>query len=131
MQTEKPRNKGGRPKGSRNKSTIAKELAMNKILDKASSYLVHEVPGILEAMVKKARGGDTTAAKLILERAMPATGAREMAGKNLAIQINIRPSEVTHGEATAVGTEGEPDGQAGTGSESFQVLSFDGSAERT
>jgi hypothetical protein len=51
-------------------------LGTNEI-GRLRAALAEHVPEIIAAMVEAAKGGDTTAAKLILERAIPALRAEE------------------------------------------------------
>jgi hypothetical protein len=52
-------------------------LGTNEI-GKLRAALARHVPEIISAMVEAAKGGDTAAAKLILERAVPALRAEEL-----------------------------------------------------
>jgi hypothetical protein len=52
-------------------------LGTNEIGKLRASLALH-VPEIISAMVEAAKGGDTAAAKLILERAVPALRAEEL-----------------------------------------------------
>ena len=57
----------GRPKGSKNKSTILRESMLNK----TDRMLSKEVPAVLAVVLAAAKGGDMSAAKMILDRAVP------------------------------------------------------------
>src|SRR5262245_13168530 len=50
----------GRPKGSRNKSTVLAERLLHA-----------DIEGIVSAVVEAAKGGDMTAARIILDRLVP------------------------------------------------------------
>lgn len=69
-------NKKGRPKGSKNKSTLALEAlrsgAVDQIMDKLSD--------VITVVIKRAEGGDMQAAKMLLDRAIPVTRAVEIGG---------------------------------------------------
>jgi len=79
-------NKRGRPKGSKNKSTILREAMQAK----CEGMLTSEVPKVLEVVLDAAKGGDLQAAKMILDRAIPVhkatDGAKEGKGQ-ITIQI--------------------------------------------
>jgi len=60
----------GNPHGRRAKGLATAERIRNA--------LVKELPGILETVVKSAKGGDITAAKTILERVLPPLKAIEV-----------------------------------------------------
>lgn len=68
-------NPGGRPVGSRNKRTLAA-----KALDDASE-------DVAKAMIEAARGGDTAAGKLVLERIQPPLRPRAE-----TVQFDLDPS---------------------------------------
>ena len=126
--TETKKRGRGRPPGSRNKSTLMKEAQVSKIVRGAQNYILTELLDVLKAMAQKAKEGDVAAAKLILDRAIPARRAiDEMPKTNLGIQINITPSEVTHEEAD-LQSECESHGQASEGRKGLQVVTIDGSA---
>ena len=127
----------GRPKGSKNKSTILRESAIERCLKQASDIAVASAAEVVQAMVDKARKGDTAAAKLILDRIIPARrSVDEMTEKNPVISINITASEVQHGQTfnqrtgeTVDDPGQESDGQHGPGTKGATLVSIHGSSE--
>lgn len=125
-----------RPKGRRNNKTLMREETIAAITKRAQGFLIHEVQGVLETVVKKAKEGDMTAAKLILDRAIPARRSiDELPGANKAgITINIVASEVTANEHQNT-YESPPDlerslpalGQGGAGSQGSEEFPEHGS----
>lgn len=88
--TTPPKKKIGRPKGSKNAVTLVKEAAIQKALRHCSNYAVMEAPKVIEAMAKKAQGGDVPAARLVLEVARMVGNKAETGPKtNPSITINI------------------------------------------
>ena len=92
----------GRPKGRKNNKTLAKEADLALIVKHAEGLMVHEVKGIIDAMVTKAQEGDVQAAKLILDRVLPtrrATDAMNNHGSEIIINIagienaQVKPKE--------------------------------------
>lgn len=78
----------GRPKGSKNKTTILREAMQQK----ADRMLSKEVPQVLAVVIRAAKGGDMSAAKMILDRAVPvkkADDGDDGSGKQL-VQITIQ-----------------------------------------
>ena len=125
----------GRPPGRRNNKTLMKEEVIRDITQRAQNYLIHEVEAVLRAVVEKAKSGDMTAAKLVLERAIPARRSVDetTAGKT-AIQINIVGAD-DHGNnqgrippITYV-TAADPEGQARGGPQGGEVESEHGGEE--
>lgn len=81
-------NPRGRPKGSKNSTTILKE-ALKQDFDKA---LQKDFSKIMKAIVDKAKEGDMVAAKMILDRVVPVTKAIDFGakgGENLGITIKV------------------------------------------
>lgn len=94
FQPGKSGNPKGRPKGSKNRSTELKEF----LLKEAEGQLLESLPKILDTLVKKAVDGDTQAAKLLLERILPAKRAVELSGKDgkdfeIVVNINKRDEQ--------------------------------------
>lgn len=87
-------NPRGREPGSKNKATALRE-----------SIAAH-IPEILDALVEQARQGDTAAAKLLLDRALPALRPTDqpvtlpLAGADLASDGRAVVSAVGDGEVT-------------------------------
>ncbi len=104
-----------RPKGRRNNATLMKEEVVSRLTRQAQGFLIHEVRAVLETVVQKAKEGDMTAAKLVLDRAIPVKrSTEELAGKPV-ITINITGDTTleahSHGEDSRQGEAvgGEPD----------------------
>lgn len=81
-------NPRGRPKGAKNKSTLLREAMQQK----ADRLLSKEVPAVLAVVIKAAKGGDMSAAKMILDRAVPVKKADDGDGDNgnKLVQITIQ-----------------------------------------
>ena len=96
--------KAGRPPGSKNKATIAREEAWDKAIEKASEQISGHLTDIVEAMCEKAKKGDVSAAKLILERSIASKKASESPQATTPnFQIIIKASEVEiNGQSTQV-----------------------------
>lgn len=97
-------NPRGRPKGSKNKSTILREAMENK----TDRMLSREVPKVLKVVIAAAIKGDMSAAKMILDRAVPVIKAGEGGDGGLQGGINITITNLTadHGKTETV-IEGE------------------------
>lgn len=81
-------NPRGRPKGSKNKSTLLREAMQSK----ADRILSKEVPEVLKVVIRAAKAGDMSAAKMILDRAVPVKKADDGDGDNgnKLVQITIQ-----------------------------------------
>ena len=97
-------NPRGRPKGSKNKSTILREAMENK----TDRMLSREVPKVLKGVIAAAIKGDMSAAKMILDRAVPVIKAGDGNDSAIAGGINITIKNLTsdHGRVETV-IEGE------------------------
>jgi len=60
-------NRSGREKGSKNKSTLLREALKNDFEEQLKKDFIH----VVKAVIDKAKDGDMTAAKLLLDRAVP------------------------------------------------------------
>ena len=82
-------NRKGRPKGAKNKTTIFKEV----IREGFEERLLVEGMNVLDAVISKAKEGDMTAAKLLLDRILPTSKAIDLEqlekSKGLSISINV------------------------------------------
>lgn len=79
-------NPKGRPKGSLNKSTIsARRLAQH--------YLNQAVEPVFQKLVEKAKEGDMTVIRLVVERILPVAKAFEEKSINHAVEIILREPE--------------------------------------
>ena len=80
----------GRPKGAKNKLTLVTEALEKKLVKSAGGLMLREAQEILETVAERAKNGDMTAAKLILDRILPVKRASEdLASGAMNIQINI------------------------------------------
>ena len=102
FQKGKSGNPLGRPKGSKNKSTILREA----MLTKTDRMLSREVPKVLDVVIKAAVAGDMAAAKMILDRAVPVRKAGDGAESAPLTGINITIKNLTAGNHETV-IEGE------------------------
>ena len=64
----------GRPKGSKNKTTLFKEV----IKDGFEEKMLSDGMAVIEAVIAKAKEGDLTAAKLLLDRILPVSKAVDL-----------------------------------------------------
>lgn len=98
-------NPRGRPKGSKNKSTILREA----MLEKTDRMLSKEVPAVLHVVLNAAKGGDMAAAKMILDRAVPVkkAGADDDALPQGGIHISISNLTAPEHNVEATVIEGE------------------------
>lgn len=76
---------GGRPKGAKNKLTILREA----ILQDSEEMMITHFPKIVQAVIARAKEGDLTAAKMIMDRIIPVKKAVEITGKEGG-EIGIR-----------------------------------------
>jgi len=77
-------NKLGRPKGSKNKENLLKEV----IQSNAQDLMLSNIERIVDVVCEKAREGDLTAAKMIMDRVVPSEQAnenRKFGGVNIVI----------------------------------------------
>lgn len=78
FQKGKSGNPLGRPKGSKNKSTIVKEA----LKAEAEDLLVKHLPDVVKEVIRQAKQGNMVAAKMLLDRAIPVKRAVEVTGKD-------------------------------------------------
>ena len=86
--------KAGRPKGAKNKTTLFKE-AMKEGFE---NLLETEGKKVFEAVVSKAKDGDMTAAKLILDRIIPVadvTGVKGSGQTQVVINVEGMGTNIT------------------------------------
>lgn len=109
----------GRPKGAKNKSTLAKQAVEDAAFAEAVSQISSRLTKVVDAVLTKAEKGDIAAARLILERAIAPKRAIE--GNSHAqpnIQIVIKASEVeTNGTFTIDQEASEADDASGPGTD--------------
>jgi len=91
----------GRPKGSKNKDTLFKELMTGQFQDIA----VINVEKTIAVLFEKAHGGDMKAIKLIMDRVVPVTKAVDLADmekKGLTINISVGSMEEAQAEGEII-----------------------------
>jgi len=91
FQKGKSGNPLGRPKGSKNKTTLLREAMQ----EKADRQLSRNVPKVLEVVIKAALAGDMSAAKMILDRAVPVKKADDGDGDTGKQLVNITITNLT------------------------------------
>ena len=69
-------NPNGRRKGSKNKLT----LMQNGLIDQFAGEMNKEFKAVIRTVIREAKGGDMSAARLLLDRAIPARKAVEHYG---------------------------------------------------
>ena len=97
--------KAGRPKGSKSQDTLFKDQMQAQFERKLKS----EFKGVLETVVREAKGGDMTAAKMIFDRVVPVSKAVDLLDlertKGISVNINmgalempkiINPEDIVH-----------------------------------
>ena len=97
-------NPNGRRKGSKNKLT----LMQNGLIDQFAGEMNKDFKAVLRTVIREAKNGDMTAARLLLDRAIPARKAVEHYGApdGNNVVINIQGLE----EATISSEESYIDG---------------------
>lgn len=68
----------GKPKGAKNKATLVQEA----IKQEAEGLLIKHLPAVVEEVINQAKKGNMMAAKMLLDRAIPAKRAVEISGKD-------------------------------------------------
>ena len=94
-------NPAGRPKGSKNKLT----QMQNELIDQFVGEMNKEFKAVIRTIIREAKNGDMTAARLLMDRAIPARKAVEHYGAQDSggIVINIKGLEdVSLNEDTAI-----------------------------
>ena len=95
----------GRPKGAKNKTTLFKEV-MKEGFEEA---LTKDFKAVIKVVIDKAKGGDMSAAKMLMDRVVPVSKAADLddlASKGVSISIRIgKMDEDPYGEKAAI--EGE------------------------
>jgi hypothetical protein len=84
-------NPSGRPKGSKNKSTLLREAMEQKVDRKLS----REIPQVLDVVIRAAKSGDMSAAKMLLDRAVPVQKATDGTDKSPISGLTIRIENLT------------------------------------
>ena len=81
-------NPKGRPKGSKNKLT----QMQNALIDQFAGEMNKEFKAVIRTIIREAKGGDMSAARLLMDRAIPARKAVEHCGAQDSggIVINIK-----------------------------------------
>ena len=94
-------NPAGRPKGSKNKLT----QMQNELIDQFAGEMNKEFKAVIRTIIREAKNGDMAAARLLMDRAIPARKAVEHYGAQDSggIVINIKGLEdVSLNENTAI-----------------------------
>ena len=94
-------NPAGRPKGSKNKLT----QMQNELIDQFAGEMNKEFKAVIRTIIREAKNGDMTAARLLMDRAITARKAVEHYGAQDSggIVINIKGLEdVSLNEDTAI-----------------------------
>lgn len=88
----KPKNKGGRPKGSKNTLTILQEAMTTRTFEEVGK----DWDKIVKATVKAAQDGDSTALKILWDRVIPAKKATDGTGQssNNGVTIVVQGAEL-------------------------------------
>ena len=93
----------GRPKGSKNKKTLLREELFSHCLKEAGIIIVSELKPLLKALVRKSKEGDVSAAKVLLDRCIPARKAidkTETTSNTWEFRVAaVAPEKVIEGEA--------------------------------
>ena len=84
-------NPKGRPKGSKNKLT----QMQNALIDQFAGEMNKEFKAVIRTIIREAKGGDMSAARLLMDRAIPARKAVEHYGAQDSggIVMNIKVLE--------------------------------------
>lgn len=85
FQPGKSGNPAGRPKGSKNKTTLIKQAIEGEMVER----LADDAMSVLEVTIQKAKEGDTGCIKLLLERLLPIRKANEDLDRVSTGGINI------------------------------------------
>ena len=94
--TEPPRNKGGRPKGSKNTLTLLQEVAKNGIM----TDVLNRFQPIVNKTIELAEEGDSTCLKILWDRVLPAIKASDgtASQSNSGITIVVQGTKITQQE---------------------------------
>ena len=94
--TEPPRNKGGRPKGSKNTLTFLQEAAKNGIM----TDVLNRFQPIVNKTIELAEEGDSTCLKILWDRVLPAIMASDgtASQSNSGITIVVQGTKITQQE---------------------------------
>ena len=96
----------GRPKGSKNKKTLLREELFSQCLKEAELIIVSELRPIIKALVRKAKEGDVAAAKVLLDRCIPARKAidkTETTSNTWEFRVvAVEPEKVIEGQAHTI-----------------------------
>ena len=84
-------NPAGRPKGSKNKLT----QMQNELIEQFAGEMNREFKAVIKTIIREAKGGDMAAARLLMDRAIPARKAVEHYGATVSggIVINVQGLE--------------------------------------
>ena len=90
----------GRPKGSRNRATIAKQFAKSELAKHVTScqgLVITELEGVIRVILQQAMEGCRQSQKMLLDRGLPMLRAREGEDTERG-QINITINGTSVGE---------------------------------
>lgn len=93
---EPPRNKGGRPKGSKNTLTLLQEAAKNGIM----TDVLNRFQPIVDKTIELAENGDSTCLKILWDRVLPSIKATDgnASQSNSGITIVVQGTKITQQE---------------------------------
>lgn len=96
-------NPAGRPKGSKNKTTLIKQAIEGDLVEQ----LQESAPAIMQKAIEKALKGDAAMIKLIIERLVPIRKAAEEDERSGTPKIVISVSQYGKDDNQSVTIEGE------------------------
>lgn len=97
-------NPNGRPKGSKNRSTVIKQAIEGDMLDR----LEKDAVAILEKTIDMAKKGDRTCIKILMDRLLPARRAEENNKEKGSGAVSITINSLTDsGKKTTTTIEGD------------------------
>lgn len=96
-------NPGGKPRDGGKNLTQTRAQFRKAFLEQADRKLVNSIVDVIEAVIKQAKSGDMTAAKLILDRLVPAQRAVDGDRKGIrGIQILVQGANPSLGPAVII-----------------------------
>ncbi len=126
-----PKKKAGRPKGSKNKSTILAEIVKAQF----DTCLIEKFPEVLERTLELADKGNPTALKILWDRLMPAKKVLQgQINEGLQSGVQITINAIPGPEGSGVTIEGEqingrepqrPTGSPHTGDDVQRAISLE------
>lgn len=96
-------NPGGKPRDGGKNLTQTRAQFRKAFLEQADRKLVNSIVDVIEAVIKQAKSGDMQAAKLILDRLVPAQRAVDPARKGIGgIQILVQGANPSMGPTVVI-----------------------------